>query len=156
MTVQQLLDALEEKTTSKKTLRRKRRCIYTALLLTTGTCMYFFTPPIVSDVKISDMKMIGNEVWFEVSFKKTWPCAFVDLTWYDENHKRKMLSFEDRDKNLPKSRPTGWQAAGPWKIAGMTTHELTHHSYAIARHTCIYLFTIETLFYHRESPIYFR
>lgn len=100
--------------------------------------------PVVEDVKVEPVRYGNNSIEVLVSFNKVRQCEFIGISWYDQSGKRLVVVFDSRERDLPRTRPKGYQNSGVWKIIGTNKLDGTH---AVVSHKCHPLWTTFTKFY---------
>ena len=101
--------------------------------------------PVVRDTTISDETPGAGGVSFNVRFRKVRDCTFIGLVWYD-GPQRMNVEFEPETTSppAPRTRPSGQQVAGPWRMPGLDALKGTR---AYVMHRCHPLWMTITAFY---------
>jgi len=90
--------------------------------------------PVVSRADIFDQASEADGVIFHVRFRKMRQCEFLGLAWY-EGPVRRLVEFQPSVTEVVpvRTRPKGFQQAGPWRIGGLRSLRGTR---AYALHRC--------------------
>ncbi len=115
----------------------------TPALFTVGPALESRYLPVVRGTQVLNEERHAEGVSFYVRFRKVRQCAFEGLVWY-AGDVRLPVDFEPSATHMPRSRPKGGQAAGPWFVPGLDT---TRGSRAYAYHRCHPLWVTITRFY---------
>lgn len=103
--------------------------------------------PVVSNTVISNERVDGSDLIFDVTFTKNRACEFQALHWYDMDNQRIPILFNPEEIELSTNRPIGPQYARNWRSVGINSLKNT---YAIAIHNCFGV-QKQTIFYRGTS-----
>ncbi|CTQ50913.1 hypothetical protein [Jannaschia donghaensis] len=100
---------------------------------------------VVSGTVVTGTRVDPRGMLFNVWFRKSRPCEFIGLAWYDGDV-RLRIDFHPSlpVQPVPRTRPPGGQAAGPWLLRGVESLQGTR---AVTLHRCHPLWLTISEFY---------